>query len=766
MNAGQPVPDGVEITVGYCGIGGRPDRLETRTVDPKEGDAPPWDANTKHTFVGSDHDRVDGLAKATGRAKYSYDMTFPGMLHGMVVRSTIARGKLTALDLDEAKQMPGIAAVIALKEVGKRVRFVGDAIAAIAGVDHHRVRDAAERIKAAYEAQEHVVDALQSAEAPVVSGGVIEDPWPEHADLDKALAAAKTAHDATYRTEVQTHSSLETHGGVAKWTGNDLEMWCSTQATFGVRGELAEALKERGVKAASVTVHAEFVGGGFGSKFGAGIEGLACCLLAWEAKAPVKLMLDRFEEHTTTGNRPSALIQIRAGVDADGKLTAWDWRSFGGCGFNGRERGSGGNAAMPDYYTRDAKVRRDHKDLAADTDPARPMRAPGHPQGWFGAELFLDELAAKAGLDPLEFRLRNDAETIRQDQWRLGAEKFGWAALRARKNEAGARFVRGTGLASARWGQNGNPGRPPHGITCRIHQDGTVESRTGAQDIGTGLKTVLTLLTAEELGVDPRLVKATAGHTSDPSGPAAGGSTTTPSLAPAVRHAAFLAKAQLAELVGKHLGVDPAEIVCGGGTIGSAAKPMPWAEACKLIGPNPIEARGQRFANYEQRDADKKVIPATRPFSSTQCGCQFAEVEVDTWTGLVRVVRMLGVQDCGLVIAKKLAESQVLGAMIQGLSYALHEQRIMDATSGRMLNGDFLRYKIAGPRDLPELEVVMHSIANGHDNVSASGLGEPPSVAAPAAVANAVFHAIGVPIRHLPITPDKVLAALEAKKKG
>ena len=757
----DPARDGTEITVGYRGIAGQPDRLEQRTVKPREGDAPPWDANTLHTVVGSDHDRTDGLAKATGRAKYSYDMTFPGMLHAAIVRSTVARGKLTGLDLDAARKMPGIAAIVALKEVGNRVRFVGDALAAIAGRDQHAVRDAMEKVKATYEVEEHVVDAMQGADAPVLSGGHIEDPWSESAEIDQALAGSKTTHDATYRTEVQTHSSLETHGGVAKWTGNDLEMWNSTQATFGIRGELAQALKSKGIDATSVTIHSEFVGGGFGSKFSAGAEGLACCLLAWECKAPVKLMLDRFEEHTTTGNRPGALIQIRAGTDGDGKLVAWDWRSFGGCGFNVTKGQGGGNAAMPNYYTQDAKVRRDHKDLPADTDPPRPMRAPGHPQGWFGAELFLDELAAKAGIDPLEFRLKNDAEVMRQDQWRLGAEKFGWAAARARKNEPGARFVRGVGLASARWGQIGNPGRPPHGITCRIHQDGTVESRSGAQDVGTGLKTVMALITAEELGIAPRLVKATSGHTNDPSGPASGGSTVTPSLAPAVRHAAFLAKAQLVEAVAKHMGVPVADVVCKDGKVGTTTASLPWTEACKLIGPNPIDVRGQRFPNYEEKDN-----AASRPFSRTQCGCQFAEVEIDTWTGLVRVPRMLGIQDCGLVIAKKLAESQVLGAMIQGMTYALHEQRIMDKVSGRMLNGDFLRYKIAGPKDVPQLECIMMSVANGHDNVSAAGLGEPPSVAAPAAVANAVFHALGIPVRHLPITPDKVLAALEAKKKG
>lgn len=748
MSAPEP-RDGVEITVGHRGLGNLPDRLEKRTVKPAAGDAPPWDATTNFVTVGQDHDRVDGLAKASGRAKYAYDVTFPGLLHGAILRSPIARGKLTGLDLAKAKAMPGIAAVVPLKDVGAKVRQVGDAIAAVAGTNQHAVRDALEAIGVTFETEAHQVDWLQQPDAPKLQDGEVADPWPADAGIDGALGEAKTTHTGTYRVEVQTHSSLESHGGVAKWTGDDLDFWSSTQATFGVRGELARALQGRGFQVGTVTVHSEFVGGGFGSKFSAGIESLACCLLAREAKAPVKLMLDRHEEHSCAGNRPGAVMHIRAGLAADGTISAWDWRSWGGCGFTG----GGGSVATPSYYWGKAKKRSEHKDVSADTDPGRPMRAPGHPQGWFAAELFLDELAAKAGIDPLEFRLHNDGQAIRQDQWRFGAERFGWAAARAQKNDGKARFWRGAGLASARWGTLGNAGRPAHGITCRIHQDGTVESRSGAQDVGTGLKTVLAVITAEELGLPVTAVRAMSGHTSDPSGPASGGSTVTPSLAPAVRHAAHLARLELSELVAKHLGVPAAEIVCRAGTIGTAARSLPFADACKLIGPNPIEAHGKRFENYEGR-----------PYHAGVCGCQFAEVEVDTWTGTVRVLRMLAVQDCGVVIAKKQAESQVLGAMIQGLSYALHEQRIVDETSGRVLNGDFLRYKIAGPKDLPQLDCVMMTVHNGHSSVAAAGLGEPPSVAAPAAVANAVFHALGVPVRHLPITPDKVLAALAKRK--
>jgi xanthine dehydrogenase YagR molybdenum-binding subunit len=242
------------------------------------------------------------------------------------------------------------------------------------------------------------------------------------------------------------------------------------------------------------------------------------------------------------------------------------------------------------------------------------------------------------------------------------------------------------------------------------------------------------------------------GHTSDPSGPASGGSTTTPSIAPAVRLAAYQAKLELGKLAAKHLDISEDKITWAGGKIGADGKWLTFAEACKLIGPNPIEARGQRFPNYKGE-----------PIENGVCGVQFAEVLVDTWTGLVKVTRMLALQDCGVVIAKKTAESQVLGAMIQGISYALYEQRLMDKRSGRMLNGDFLRYKVIGSIDMPPMQAILQTVFNGHSNTSAAGLGEPPSVAAPAAIANAVFNAIGVAVRHLPITPDKVLRALNQR---
>jgi xanthine dehydrogenase YagR molybdenum-binding subunit len=739
-----------EMRVGFEGRDGVPGVSRKIEVEVPSGDVKPWDLDTKFVHVGGATDRVDAVAKVTGRAKYAYDMNLPGMLHGLMVRSPHAQGRLLALDLEPARAMPGVRAVIALKEVGNQVRFVGDPIAAIAADSLDEARDALRAIRADYRRDEDFAIDLRDGEgAPALdAAGEVTDPWPGGDGIDEALAGCATTLVQTFSAEVQTHSSLETHGLCAQvHPDGSLEAWASTQATFGVRQGLASGMD---IPPEKVRVHAEYVGGGFGSKFGPDAEGLAAARLSQAAKAPVKMMCDRFEEHTVTGNRPSMIAQIRAGLDGEGRIKAWDFRSYGGPGFTGR---GGSVSYTPSYFGR-AVTRKRHRDIATATDPGRSMRAPGWPQGNFAAEAMIDALARQAGIDPLEFRLRNDEDELRQAEWRIAAERFGWAERvnpkpgRPRDGDD-PRFLRGAGMASAFWGQMGRPG---NAVTCRIHADGTVESRNGAQDMGTGMKTVMAILTAEELGITPEQVRVTMGHTDDPVGPGSGGSTTTPSLAPTVRHAAWLAKQELCQRVADQLGLEVAQVRCEGGRVIAGERTLSFRDACKTIGPNPIQATGRRFPNYDG-------------YKDNVCGCQFAEVLVDSRTGLVRVTKMLAVQDCGVVIAGKLAESQVIGAMIQGISYALHEQRIMERRTGRMVNGDMAFYKFTGPADMPaEMEAIMLSVHNGKNNVGAAGLGEPPAVAAPAAVANAVANAVGVTMRSLPITPDKVLNALASRE--
>lgn len=732
---------------------GTPTTNRVVSVDVHEDDIRPWDLDTEHRVVGTDTTRIDAVAKVTGRAKYAYDVKLPGMLYGVMLRSPHPNAAVVSVDLDAARKMPGVVAAIATKGPDTRfeqVRFAGDDVAAVAARTIDEAYDALEAIRVEYEVEEHQTDYLEASNGPSLSNtGEVTDEWPggsEGEAIEKALAEATHTRTATYRTEVQTHSSLETHGLVADFKDGELEVWASTQATFIVRSGLARVM---GIPESKVRVHAEFVGGGFGSKFQPGAEGVAAAMLSREAKAPVKLMLNRHEEHTCAGNRPSATMQIRAGIGADGVITAWDQRGWGGPGYSGR----GGGTRKPSYYLENAVTRDVQRDVRTDTDSSRAMRAPGWPQGFFACESMMDELAAAAGMDPLAFRLANDSHVLRPEEWRAGAERFGWAERvnpepgKARRDDP--RFVRGAGLASAVWGQMGGG---TNRVTCRIYPDGAVETRNGAQDIGTGMKTVMAMLTAEELGIPVDRVRVSMGDTADPLGPASGGSTTTPSLAPTVRHAAHLAKRELSALVAQHLGVEADTVVFADGKVGVEGNMLSFGEACKLIGPGPIEVTGKRFQNYEG-------------FQDHVCGCQFAEVEVDRETGLVRVLKLLAVQDCGLVLAKKLAESQVIGALIQGLAYALHEQRIMDHNEGRMLNADFLNYKIATAGDMPELDCLMVSVANGKNSVGAAGLGEPPGIATAAAIGNAVANATGARVRSLPITPDKVLAAMQGRTR-
>ncbi len=741
-----------EMKVGFA--------ADQKTVKIKipDGDLKPWDLDTKFETVGTDVDRIDGIAKATGTAKYTFDVNLPGMLQGVMLRSNIPSGRVKKIDFEAASKMPGVRAIVPLKDPAEgrrnRVRWVGDPIAAVAADRREQALDAIEKIVVEYETSQAVIDMQDGEDAPKLEGGEITSPWPDKGNerMEEALGECKHTRSGTWFAEVQTHSALESHGHVCSWDDDKgtLEVWASTQATFGARFGLARALNIGGDK---VTIHAEYVGGGFGAKFSPGTEGVACALLTREAKAPVKLMLDRFEEHTCAGNRPSALMQIRAGIDADNTITAWDYRCYGGPGYRGR----GGRTTFPRSYLEDAHVRATQKDIATNTDAGRAMRAPGWPQGYFAGEGMIDALAEAAGIDPLEFRLHNESEKLREAEWRMGAEKFDWAKRWQPYGERdyGKRYLKGAGMASAMWGQMGHRGRgSPNAVKVRIHADGTVESRNGAQDIGTGMKTVLAMLTAEELQIPVGTIKVTMGDTNDPAGPASGGSTTTPSLAPAARLAAGMAKNELRTLVAEHLRVEEDKVTVENGRWGvPGGKTLLFEEACKLIGPQPIEKVGERTSNY-------------KGYKNNVCGCQFAEVEVDTRTGFVRVTEMLGIQDCGTVIAKKLAESQVLGAMIGALSYTLHEQRIMDPKSGRMLNGDLMMYKIAGAADMPKLTAHMFPVANGKNSVGAAGLGEPPSVAGPAAIANAVANAIGAPVRNIPITPDQVLAAIDSKKGG
>jgi xanthine dehydrogenase YagR molybdenum-binding subunit len=730
-------------------------RVETTLALPKD-EPRPWDLDSKLEVVGKSHPRVDALLKATGKARYTHDVRLPGMLWGVILRSPHGAAKLTSIDLEPAKKLPGVKAAIALKKAGSNLFFHGDEVAALCAETVEQARDALAAIAVAYEAKPAAWDATaaRADDAPRVfpnrANVMPHGRSQKRGDPDGALEKAEKRVKAIYRTAVQTHSALEPHGVVAHWEDETkLTVYASTQGTFSVRDGLEQEFK---IDKGDIHVIAEHVGGGFGAKFGPGVEGVAAARLAKQAGAPVHMMCDRKGEHQASGNRPDSVQELEGGIDKEGKIVALKAKSYG----------TGGVAAMAAGCRNIAvyeipNIEKHEESVMTNAGGARAFRAPGHPQGFFALEQMVDELADAIGMDPLEVRLKNDPSPIRQEEWKLGAEAIRWKEKRNKTPGQGGYVLRGVGCAAATWSGHGGPAAS---VMVKVDEDGLVEVRSGAQDIGTGTRTVLATIVAEELGLEgPHQVRTFVGDTRDPFGPGSGGSRTAPSVGPAARAAAIKVRDKLwAALKAAVMKVDDSPVgqMKGGKVrldLNSGEKWIPFAEAVKLTGKKGFQALGERANNYKGFHEQGVA------------GCQFAEVEVDTETGKVKVLKVVAVQDCGIAIDKLTTESQVIGAVIQGVGYALFEERILDQKTGRFLNADFLNYKIPTPEDCPEIVPIILPVAAGINNASMLGIGEPPTIPTAAAIANAFANATGSRIREIPMTPARVLAALEATKK-
>jgi len=712
-------------------------------AQPARNEKYPWPEHP--TLIGTRMRRVDGPVKATGSAKYPYDVNRPGMLHGRILRSPHPHARVVSIDLTAAQKAPGVKAAMAVMELGKEAMYQGDEIAAVAAATEEQARDALRLIKVQYEVLPHIATvaiAMQDS-APKVfkDGNVVEADAQESGDLAAGFKAAAHVIETSYQTQVETHVCLETHGCVCEWNGEQLTSWASTQAVHGTREGFAEAL---GIPQTNVRVITEYMGGGFGSKFGPDAQGIICAKLAKQAGAAVKLMLDRKEEHLASGNRPSSFSKIKAGVAADGKLTAFDAETWGTGG-----AAVGAGFPLPYIYVFPNR-RRKHRDVFTNAGPARAMRAPGHPQACFHTESLMDELADAVKMDPLEFRLKNLPADAPNAQWRkyfpIGAELIGWSRRHPTGDSSSGPLKRGMGCAANQWGGGGR-GTKAH---CEIHADGSVVMRSGTQDIGVGTRTHMMAVTAETLGLPLDAIKVELGDSNYPFSGGSGGSTTSASVAPAIRVTSGKALDALKARVAPNLGVDPTMLVASGGKIqvkDNPSKSLSWKDACRLLGTEPISVDGEWEAGLS---------------ASGTSGVQFAEVEVDVETGVTRVLHVACVQDCGLILDELTAESQVIGGIVMGVNYALFENRLLDRNTGLMVNPNMEFYLLAGPADIPKIDVkLMNQPERG-----VIGIGEPPTISTAAAVAGAVRNAIGVQVKSLPITPDKVLGALAEREKA
>ena len=706
-----------------------------------------WPQNPR--LIGSRIPRVDGLAKASGKAKYPSDMRPEGTLFGVMLYSPHAHAKVTSIDVSDAEKMPGVKGVVTIAKVGGVLHYQGDDIAAVAAETEEQARDAARAIKVGYEVLPHVVNEEQAMaeNAPQVAKGgnvrkgrAIVKGKPED-DMPKADATI----EETYSLPVITHVCLEPHGLTARWEGDDrLVAWASTQAVGPTAAELAGKFE---IPASNVTVLTEVMGGGFGSKFGADIWGRTAAELAKKTGRPVKIFLDRVQEHLAAGNRPSAVAKVKLGATKDGRLVAMiaDTRGTGG---------SSRGAQFPLPYVYDVPASsRSHSDVFVNAGEARAMRAPGHPQGCAIMEAAMDDLADKLGIDPLEFRLKNlpagDFKTpIYEEEIKIGAKLIGWREERKPRGQNGKGPIkRGIGMALHTWGGGGAQDKQ---VACIINPDGSVEVRSATQDIGTGARTVLAIIAAEILGLKVSDIRSNIGNSTFPPGQSSGGSTTTSSMSPPTFAAVNQARDAFFAKVAPGLDATPADLSLKDGQVlvkGEAK--LSWKDACRKLGTMPISETGK----FE------------RGLSSVGVGgCQFADVAVDIETGVVRIKKIVAVQDTGLIIDKMTWESQVYGGVIGGLNYALFEERVMDPTTGVMLNPDMELYKLAGASDIPE--IVVHAYET--DEMKARGVigvGEPATVSTAAAIANAVTNAIGVRVTEWPMTPRNILNALAHKSQ-
>jgi xanthine dehydrogenase YagR molybdenum-binding subunit len=722
--------------------GGRGGAPQQPPVDPKYN----W-TSTPATVVGGRVKRLDGPDKVSGRAKYTFDVARPGMLYGRIVRSPYPHARVLSVDLSAAQRVKGFKTALLVRdpkdEKTNVVMYQGDEVAAVVADTEEHAIDAARAVKVEYEVLPAVVSvdaALAGSAPPVFTGGNVRQGQAQEAgDIAAGFKAAAFTLDQTYATHVITHVCMESHGTVCEWNGDQLTAWVTTQGVNSARDNFATGLN---IPQTNVRVICQYMGGGFGSKLQLGPEGLICARLAKQAGVPVKLMLDRKEEHLVTGNRPSAAARIKAGVSADGLITAFDAESWG-------TGGAGAAAGFPlPYIYQIANRRRAHKDVFINTGTQRPMRAPGHPQGSFITEIMMDELADLVKMDPVEFRLKNLPPLAPNAMWRTylqeGAAEFGWSKRHPTGDPTPGSIKTGMGVAVGTWGGGG---RGPAVAHCEVASDGSVIMRIGTQDIGTGTRTLVAMVTADALGLEPSQVTPEIGDTRYGVTGGSGGSTTAASISPGLRIAAIKALEALKEKVAPALGATADALVAEKGRIhvkDNPSKGLSWADACKHIGPQPITADGDWAPGMT---------------SATTSGVQFAEVNVDVKTGIVKVQRVLAIQDCGLVLNQLTAESQCYGGVIGSLNFALFEDRILDRSTGQMVNPNMEWYLLAGMSDIPQIDVRLKNMPER----GVIGLGEPPTVPTAAAVALAVRNAIGVTVRSLPLTPAKIFQTLQQK---
>jgi CO/xanthine dehydrogenase Mo-binding subunit len=702
------------------------------------------------TTVGQAVPRVDGLDRARGQIQYTADVRLPGMLQTAVLRSPYARARVTGIDLEAASAARGVRGVLGpgeLEVLKEEPGYVGQAVAAVAAETFGQ----AEAALAQLNVQWDVLDPLLDPDEAVRQESFVSDVKTyERGEFERGVTEGDVVVEAEYRTQVVVHNSMETHQAVCHWEDDGITVYISTQYIWGIRDSVADHL---GLPPDKVRVVCHAMGGGFGSKNSPGDYTPIAAELAKRTGRPVKCALTRREENIAAGNRNATIQRLKAAAKSDGTLTALGGEFVNAIGFSGWSASTEGPMKM--LYACE-NVRTIQYPAKLNLPPMAAFRAPGFVEGTFALECLLDELAAKLDIDPLELRRRNYASSDRVEDRPFSSKNLEecyrraephWAKRDAVRARSEGPWKHGIGLASQIWYGGGGP---PSYAWIRLGADGRAQVVTAMQDIGTGTRTAMAQIAAEELGIPVEHVQVSLGDSArGPFASISAGSSTIPSMGPAVRSAAADAKRQLIEIAAQRFHLEERVLdVKDGQIVSSDGSSWPLTEITGLLEDGQILGKGARGPN----PAGMQVLTF---------GVQVAEVAVDVETGEVRVDKIVAIHDVGRVINKLGASSQVEGGIIQGIGHTLSEERIVDPATGSILNRTLDAYKLPTIADVPEIVTDLVDIPDPHlTNLGAKGLGEPPIVPTAAAIANAIRDATGANVRSLPISREEMLRAL------
>ncbi|HEX2045524.1 MAG TPA: xanthine dehydrogenase family protein molybdopterin-binding subunit [Gaiellaceae bacterium] len=715
----------------------------------------PWPAGPLAT-VGRPAARVDGLARARGEVTYTPDVRLPGTLHAAVLRSPHARARLTRIDVDAARRAPGVRAVLGPGDLGlltDEPGYHGQPVAAVAAESFGRARAGLRALAAEWEPLEPLLDPDEAVRRGSLVGGPKRY---TRGDVGRGLAEADVVVEAEYRTQSVLHNALETHQALCVWEGGRLTVYTGTQFVWGVREEMAEAF---GLAEDDVRVVCRYVGGGFGAKNEAGSFTVIAAELARRTGRPVRCALTRREENLDSGNRNATIQRLTVGARADGTLTALRGEYVCALGWDGWLPSTAGPLQM--LYACE-NVETVEYGARVNTPPMKAFRAPGFVEGTFGLECLLDELAARLELDPLELRRRNYSHSDPTDGRPFSGKNLAdcyrraephWARRDVVRARSEGSWRRGVGLASQIWYGGGGP---PSYAWVRVGSNGNAVVVTAMQDIGTGTRTAMAQIAAEELGLPLERVRVELGDSArGPYAVISGGSSTVSSMGPAVRAAAGDAARQIREIAAQRYQLEERVLSLRDGRVVSAnGGSWPLEEVTGLLGDAQILGKGARGPN----PTGMRVLTF---------GIQVAEVAVDVETGEVRVERVAAVHDVGRVVNPLGAASQVEGGVIQGLGHTLSEQRLLDPATGEVLTQTLDAYRVPTIADVPEIAVELVDVPDEHlTNLGAKGLGEPPIIPTAAAVANAIRDATGADVRSLPIDREEMLRALRDRERA